>query len=219
MPLHLLAAQGLSPLADPDPLPPAPFFERYFLQDPLPTAIFLFIIAATGWWWLQRVGKPKESWIVALVCPLLAGGVLLLAKLVVTEREALVIRATELVNLALEARANDVAPYLRSDVALTLLSRQSRGDRALILDRIREDQIKKYQAKETFLKWVTATIDGPNVARTQCRVNIETQALGFATPSTWMIHWTRENEHAPWQVRLIDLQQFGLFQQNGLPDI
>ena len=209
MPLLQLAGPGLSPLADPDPLPPAPFLERYFLQDPVPTAIFLCIAAAIGWWWLQRVGKPKASWIVAAACPLLAGVVLLLARFVVTEREALVTRCTELVKATIATRAAEVEPFLRSDATASVPKFGLEYKRDQLLPLIRDNEPLRRGATEAGLKWTTATIDGPNVGRTQCRVQVKLQE-DFWLPTTWMIHWTRADAKSPWLVRRIEAQQIGL---------
>lgn len=219
MPLLQLAGPGLSPLSDPDPLPAAPFFERWLFQDTLPTAITLCIIGVVGWWWLQRTGKPKASWILAAAAPLLAAGVLLLGKLVVTEREALVLRVSTLVDDTIKSRPAAVAPLLRSDLTLTLLSRQTSLNRAGILKHITDDTLgKRYQAGDSYLKWATATIDSPTVARTQCRVMIKSPWADGWLPSTWMIHWARDNPASPWQVRMIDGQQIGFMPQQGISD-
>lgn len=204
--------QGLAALNDPDPLPPAPLLERYFLQDPIPTVILLLVVAAIGWWWFQRTAKTRAAWMTAAGCIAAAGAVFLLARVVVTEREALVTRCEELVANTLAARADAVAPMLRSDVSVILLGRSNSRTRDSLLKEIAQDQLARYQAEGTGLRWATATLDGRNVARTQCRVQVKLPGSEGWMPTTWLIHWTRENEQAPWQVRTIDGQQLGFMQ-------
>ncbi|HYD00151.1 MAG TPA: hypothetical protein VEB22_02910 [Phycisphaerales bacterium] len=204
----LRQGSGLSALADPDPLPSAPLLERYLLQDPLPTTIFLVIAAVIGWWWLQRLGKARPAAIVAAACVLAAGGVLLLAKAVVTEREALVARCTELVNDVIAARAGDVSPVLRSDVTANVRPLRTEFRRDDILKMVADDEARRRGMTAANLKWVTATLDGPNVGRTQCRVQVQ-YSEDMWLPTTWMLHWTRDNSQSPWVVRLIDAQQIG----------
>jgi hypothetical protein len=203
------AGQGLGALADPDPLPPAPFLERFLLQDPIPTVIFLVIAAAIGWWLLQRAGKPRAAAVTGVACLLGAGGVYLLARLVVTEREALVARCAELVNNTIAMRSEAVEPLLRSDVIASVPQLNGEYNRAEIVKQIRENIPLRRGAKEANFKWATATLDGPNVARTQCRVQVQMPLYEAWMPTTWMIHWTRTDANAPWQVRRIEAQQFG----------
>ncbi|HZW07485.1 MAG TPA: hypothetical protein VFF65_10200 [Phycisphaerales bacterium] len=203
----LQQGSGLSALADPDPLPKAPLLERYLLQDPLPTAVFLVIAAVVGWWWLQRLAKPRPAAILAAACVLAAGGVLLLAKLVVTEREALVARCTELVSDVIQTRAGEVGPVLRSDVTANIRLLRTEYRRDDILTMVTNDEGRRRGMTDANLKWVTATLDGPNVARTQCRIQV--QFMDTWMPTTWMLHWTRDNPQSPWVVRLIDAQQIG----------
>ncbi|MDP1660614.1 MAG: hypothetical protein Q8L55_01755 [Phycisphaerales bacterium] len=218
MPLPQSGGQGLGALSDPIPLPSPPFLERWFLQDPVPTAIFFVVVAVLGWWWLQRSGKARAAWITAAAAALAAGGTLLLAGAVVTQREALAARCTDLVNLTLAAQADAVDPFLRPDVSVTILSSRSQRTKADILKYIKGDQLAKYDAKDAALRWVTATLDGPNVARTQCRVQVRAPWSDGWLPTVWMINWTRESENAPWQVLLIEAQQIGLMPQQSISD-
>lgn len=206
------AGQGLGALADPDPLPPAPLLERYFLQDPIPTVIFLVIAAAIGWWWLQRVGKPRAAAVTVVACLLGAVGIYFLARIVVTEREALVARCTALVNNTIAMRADEVEPLLRSDVIASVPQLNGEYTRAEIIKQIRENIPLRRGVKEANFKWATATLDGPNVARTQCRVQVQMPLYEAWMPTTWMIHWTRTDTNAPWQVRRIEAQQLGFGQ-------
>jgi hypothetical protein len=205
----------LGALADPDPLPPAPFFERFFLQDPLSTTVFFAIVAVIGWWWLNRTGKPLAAVVTAVACILAAAGVQLLARLVVTEREALVARCTNLVNDTIAARATEVAPILRPDAAANVSMASLKYNHDEIIQRIADGEAARRGASKATLKWVTSTLDGPNAARTQCRVQVQMPLYEAWLPTTWMIYWTRDNAQAPWKVRLIEAQQIGFSSAAG----
>lgn len=215
MPLPLTIGQGFSQFTDPDPLPTAPFFSRCFLESPLPTAIVLTVAAMIGWWLLQRASRVRGSWLFAAACVAFAGGTMLLAKLVVTQREALVQHTTDLVNAAINAQPDAVTPFLSEDVSLILLGNdQPNMNRDAIRRRIGNDnQIRSY-VQNTHLRWVTAALDGPNTARTQCRV--DANIMDAPTPTTWMLHWSRRDERSPWQVRIIEAQQIGIIPLHGL---
>jgi len=202
------AAQGLGALADPDPLPPAPLLERWLLQDPLPTVILLAICAAVGWWWLNRVGRARAGATAGAACLLAAGGVLLLARLVVTERESLAARCTALVNATIDGRDAEVAGFLRSDALASVPQVNIEWSRDELLRRIREGEAHRRGADKADLRWVTSTIDGPTAARTQVRV--QARMMDTWLPTTWMISWARNDPASPWQVRRIEAQQIGL---------
>lgn len=210
MPLTQPTGQGLGAFADPNPLPPAPFFERYLLQDPIPTTVFLIIIAVFGWWWLNRIGKPRPALVCAAGFALGAAVVPLLARFVVTEREKLVQSCTELVQSTLEFRASEVDRYLRSDATASVPQIRAEYTRAAIIDLVEKQEPSRRGVKEASLKWVTSTLDGPNVARTQCRVQVQMPLYEAWMPTTWMVHWTRTDANAPWKVRRIEAEQIGL---------
>jgi hypothetical protein len=221
MRLPLTLGQGFSQFADPEPLPSAPFFERCFLESPLPTAMGLTIAAMLGWWLLQRWGRIRDSWLVAAACVALAGGTMLLARLVVTQREALVQHTTELVNATIDANPDAVAPFLREDVTVILLGNDqpSMNGATALLKRIGTDKGIRDYIEAAHLRWVTATLDGPNTARTQCRVAVDVKQWGIGVPTTWMLHWSRRDEHSPWQVRIIEAQQISTMQPHSIGNI
>ncbi|MFT3686892.1 MAG: hypothetical protein QM783_18550 [Phycisphaerales bacterium] len=207
--LNLTLAQGFASIPDPDPLPPAPFFARWFLETPIPTVIVFAIVAMIGWWWFQRSANAKAAWITAAACIVAAGLTYLLATLVVTEREKLQARAADLVQATVATNPAAVGPLLREDVSVVLLGAdQPRITRDAILQRLVDDRVTRGYVQTARLQWVTATLDGPNVARTQCKIFANTP-LGDGTSTIWMIHWARRDENSPWQVRMIDGQMIG----------
>jgi hypothetical protein len=213
-PTPLTLAQGFASIPDPDPLPPAPFFARWFLETPVPTIIVFAIAAMVGWWWFQRAGKLRAAWITVAACIIAAGLTYLLATVVVTEREKLQARAGDLIKAAIATDANTVETYLREDVSVTLLGDGKPSlNKATIVQRLREDRFTRDHVQSARLGWVTATLDGPNVARTQCRIYTN---LDYAGSTTWMIHWARKDQNSPWQVRMIDGQQIGVFPQHSI---
>ncbi|MBY0308381.1 MAG: hypothetical protein K2Q09_06540 [Phycisphaerales bacterium] len=215
-PLAAAQGTGLGRFPDPDPLPSTPFFERFLLEQPVPTVVLLCIGAAVAWWLLQQRSQPRVAWITGAACIAAAAGVLVLAGAVTTTREALATDARALIEDAVEGRIERVAPRLREDLAVRLLG-DERSDmtRATVIDRLRTDRATRASVTGARVRWVTCALDGPNAARTQARIVANTP-LGDDTPTTWMLYWARDGERSPWRVRMIDGEQIGLMPLHSL---
>jgi hypothetical protein len=201
------------------PLPSPPFLQHYLFEEPWPAAGLLLVAALGAAWWLRRQNQPRRAALAALTGAALTAVVLALGALVTTEREVLAARTRD----AVEAAARVDEPALR-DLAFESVTASVPG---VSLPAGRDDLIataRRYLTDHTPLKShrvraVSATLDGPNVARTQALVQIELAAGGKFIDgpigTRWELRWRRDplpdGGFGPWRVSSVHALQLGAF--------
>lgn len=175
-------------------LPPPPLLDRLLFEQPLPTAGGLLLAGVVAFLVINRTGEGRRALIAGGIAVLLAGGVLLVGVLVTTTRERLQARTVELIDAAATADIPRLEPLLSPDVRLGLWERDLAAGRGRVLDSVKDYVGTRYKVKEHSVAWTSATVDGPNVARSMVRVRVRTEATmyDFPTGSTWRIDWRLE---------------------------
>lgn len=208
--------QAKTIFSDPVPLPDGPLLTRWLFEEPITPVVLLGLAAIVVASVLWRGAKFKAAGLSLLALGGLAGVVLLVANLVETERERMVVRAASLVRSVAAADGNAVDAALADAVAIEVLgSRSSRG-KAAILAEIRSDVAGRYNAKAPEVGRVTASMDGDNSCRT--RIKVAFSSLGGESGTvntTWLLHWRRDGSGA-WKVWTIEAEQIGLLPQGSV---
>lgn len=211
-----LAQNPLADVPPPSPLPPPTdqlsvwLFEGWSLGLILTGGAILlgFII-------LPRLGRGRLGLTLGLIGLALAAIAGTASWWVQTPREQLRQATRELVSGIARGDPAPAEQLLAPDVRLTLLGSTDPINRAQMLERIRSDMTGRYAVREqrASLSRLLASIDGPNVARTQTRIQAVHDATSFPVSTWWTFHWRRASLNAgPWQVVNLELQQF-----DGLP--
>lgn len=210
----ILALFGSAPANLPR-LPAASWVERAVLTTPLPTALVLVGISAALFVTLRAVANAsrrpspllvRSPMLVAILGPLLAGGVLLLGRAVTTPAEALSAQADSFFRLAIAGNADAVAPTLLPTVTLDVQRTRSARSAADLLDMIAAFPTGPYRLRSFAINEATSFIDSPTAARSQVGLSVTAEERPIPIDSWWLLHWQREDENSPWRLRLIESQ-------------
>jgi len=182
-------------------LPPPPMLERLFLESPLVVIVALVLVGAFAAYLLNRSGRPRIGLVAGLAGVALAAVVWLVADRVVTEREVLRVRSRELARAVAEADPRPVGRILAADAqAVTLLSPGGAG-LDWILQFVEREMAGPYAVREYDVRHVEATIDGPNVGRTQVHVTVTPELTRVPTQVVVGLDWRKERgEGGEWRV-------------------
>lgn len=183
------------------PLPPAPFFHRFVLENPWPAVLLLVLLGIAVLVVLNARAKLRTGLIAASVLFALAGGCYLTSALVTTHREQMKLATRELVGATARVDLVGLDRLLSDDlsVRVTRLSR-SAGKRETI-DAVESMLGRQYRVREHSILEIQATLDGPRLGRTQVRVRV---ASDFGDlPSWWRVDWELGADGA-WQARRIE---------------
>jgi hypothetical protein len=214
--LPLTLAQN--PLADappPPPLPAPPALEAALLEGWALPAGLLVAGVVLGLAILPRLGRPRLGLgLAGVALPLaLAAGVT--SWLVVTDREHLRAQTDRLVAGIARADPIPAGELFAADVRLTLLGEPASLTRDQLLERIAADMSGRYALRDrrASTSRLLASVDGPNVARTQARIRAVHDATSFPASTWWIFHWRKVPQPAaqPWQLVNLELQQLDGF--------
>jgi len=207
---------------DPVPLPSPSVLERWLFESPGVPAVVIGVLGVVAAVVLWRAGRGKVAGLVVLVSVAMAGGVVLTARLVQTEREGMIVRAVGLVDAVARGDAEGVGALLAGPVALEVLGTRSGRTRVDILREVGGDVAGRYGARSPRVVEASAVIDGPYAARTRLVVRFEglggnAGALGGggAVSTTWLLHWQRDTGGV-WQVWTIKAERIGLLPQGSV---
>lgn len=195
-------------------LPSPPILERVLFEAPFPAMGGVALAGAVAFIILNRTGKARVGLLAAGAAVALAGLIYLVSVLVTTEREVLAQRTRALIAAAATANTGDLATLLDARVDFILAG--GSVDRTRVIDLVAENINRRVTITSYDIGAVTASIDGENVARTQVRVWIRSDAALYDAPtgSTWRLDWRRDlpppgatTPHGPWLVSAITPMQ------------
>lgn len=201
-----LLAQFFPGDAQVDMLPQPPLLERLLFENPWPLAALFIIAAVLAGAFLHRAGKDRNAGVAAVVLLVLAGAVVAASALVTTERERLADLAKHTVDSVMAADDAAVGAVLAPDVTLILLGHDTRMSRQGMLNIVASDVGRRYGVPEHRVQTVQASVDGPNVARTQMQVRAHVDRLGRAVGSWWRLHWRRDSD-GRWTITSVEALQ------------
>jgi len=171
------------------PLPRGPMVERLLFEEPWAVMGLVVLVGLALVFGFYKQGRVRSAAVVGVVSVLVAGGVYGLSRAVTTEREALVRESVVLVRLVSEGDRDGVERMLHPDAVLVAnMPAWSEMDRRAILARI-HGVLRGMELRTAVLNG-RATLDGPNVARSQVRVRV--QDAHFADLAWWGLDWRRD---------------------------
>lgn len=209
----LLAQGGTNPDAASVPtLPTPPWIEATLFESPWTGMVVLVAAGAVAFWWFNRLQQGRTGAIVLAGAIAAAVGLFLTARFVTTEREELADRTETLVGRVAKADVDGISRMLAPDVRVTIFGRD-RGFTAQSIGRWVENSMRPgamYGVKDYSVGSLTATIDGANVARTQCRVRVTSETYGIPIGSWWRLTWRKDSAQGgsgDWLVTQIEAMQ------------
>lgn len=180
------------------PLPSPPLVDRLFLESPLPVVAALVLGAVTAFAVLNRRGMPGRGVAIAGVLALAAGAVMVLAMLVQTPREQLTAATRDLVDAVATVDTPALERLLADDfrfhnrLSIAALAVPAAGlDKPSLIALVEQEMDGPFAVKEHGVLQTQAVMDGPAVGRTQVRVRVVPESLGYPNASWWRIDWRR----------------------------
>jgi hypothetical protein len=208
----ILAQIGGKDAATVPRLPDPPLFAHYVLENPWPLTIGLALVGIVAMLVLKRRGMPAEGTRALGLAFLLAAIVAGLGAAITTQRETLRSRTRELVDLTAEAKTTDLRDLLTEQARVGAFMVHFGGVRGReeVLGAVRRYLGEQIPLESHEIGPVQATIDGPNIARTQVRVWVkprkDEQKYGVATGAWFRIEWRRDGA-GPWRASTISIMQ------------
>lgn len=198
----------------PAPLPAPPAWEAWLLESLVTGPGVLLLALLVGLAMLPRVDRARLGLVVAGIGAGLGLALLAWSVLTITPREALATQTRDLVASIARGESEPARVAFAPDVRLTLLGTNGGLTRDQMLARISGEMNGRYAVvdRAVRIRRLLASIDGPNSARTQCRVEAVHEATRIPASTWWILHWRRAAGGGPWQVVNLELQQF-----DGLP--
>jgi len=144
---------------------------------------------------LKARGKAMHGLVAFGVSILITAGLLITSKLVTTDREAMSIRAADLVNAVAAGDQQAMESLLAGEVSVqTRFASASGRDKVVALASSRVPRL----VEDHSVPEVRADLAGPRVGRTLVKVRAQGQTMP-TTSSWWMIHWQRpEDTSSDW---------------------
>ncbi len=194
----------------PPPLPAPPAWEAWLWESLLTGPAVALMAVLLGLLVLPRLGRGRLG--LAVAASGLAAGLGLLAwsYLTITPREALLERTRAVIDGIARGDAAPADAAFAPDVRLTLLGTDAGMNRGQMLARISGDMNGRYAVRDRAarLSRARASVDGPNTARTQVRVQAVHDSTGYPASTWWIVHWRRASATGAWEIVNLDLQQF-----------
>lgn len=183
------------------PLPNAPFFERFVLENPWPAVMLLAMLGIALLAILNARARLKAGLMVGGALFALAGSCYLASVLVTTPREHMKRATRELVGAAARVNLGELDRLLSDEltVRVTRLSR-SAGKRDT-MEAVEAMLGNQYRVREHTILETQATLDGARLGRTQVRVRV-TSDYG-PLPSWWRVDWELGSD-GRWRARRIE---------------
>ncbi|MBX3358493.1 MAG: hypothetical protein KF745_08695 [Phycisphaeraceae bacterium] len=213
LPLVLAQQSPLAGSSSVPPLPSPPFLAHHFLESPATVAGTFAILGALLFFILERRGKATYGIAAGGLLVLLGAATVLLACSIETTRETLAARTREIIALVARRDSAAVAPALAPDVSLAVLGVPFRWDRERLLRAVEERLAGDLAIKEHSVTSTSATLDGPDLARTQARIRVNLEAFGMPTSSWWRLTW-RHDPDGPWRIIAIEALQIDAVSQS-----
>ncbi len=184
---------GARGLATVTPLPAGPLLQRLFLENPWPVAVVLGVAGVLALVVGNARGQLKRGAGIAVACFAVAAVVWIITATVETTRETLKRRTVELVGVTAAVDLPRLDAILDGSSQLFTVQHPGGVGKDEILHATSHFLGGVYRVREHQVGQLEAVVDGPNVARTQARVRVVTDA----TPpfvSWWLIDWRRDGD-------------------------
>ncbi len=178
------------------PDPPAPLNEPIgpgvlLFEQPWLLMVLVLFAGLAASWWLQRHGSGGRAASALLAGIALAGGLWLLARIVVTDREEVMTRTRQLVGATAKARTSELAGLLDDRVRLQYFRAPAGLDKQGVLCAVEADLGQTYRVTEWALQEFQAVRESDTRMHTQIRVRVTPEAWNFPHVSWWAVDWEK----------------------------
>lgn len=180
----------------PAALPSPPVIEHALLESPWALALGLAVGAMIGAYLAHRRGRPRLALVLAGAFAAAAVGVVILASVVRTAREAVLDATEALVDAVARVDEPAMRRMLAENVRLFSTSRLAEVgapagglDREGIIDRVRATLGGPYRLRDHRTAEREALVTGSNAAVSQLRVKAVPEGYPAATNSYWKLEW------------------------------
>jgi hypothetical protein len=187
-------------------LPDPPMLERVALEDPWLTIGGLAAVGLVVCVMLLRQARGRPAAVVAAVVSAAVGGLAASASLVTTQREHLIDLSRSFIDAVATGQADPAVRLLSPDVDALILGRSVETSPERIGRFVSREMNGTWKLREYSLSRLAASIDGPNVARTQMRARAVPEVTAFPNGSWWILHW-RKDPGQDWRISRIEAQQ------------
>jgi hypothetical protein len=195
-------------------LPEPPAFQRFVFEAPLLPALALGLLAVVAFLSLRNAGRVKAGAGVMVGLLAVAGGLFVVAGSVETDRERLMARQDELVAAVANADLDALEDLLDEAVRIRVtgpLGIANGLDKRGIISRVADTTGGAYPVRDFGIIERQAVLDGPNAARTQVHVRVESRGSGGTF--TWFRLGWRLSPDGAW--RAIEIEP--LFMSGVMP--
>ncbi len=197
---QIMIAPGLS---EPPAFPPPPLVDRLIFESPYPLAAGFMIVALVVFLAARERLNTKHLLLAMALPALLAFGVVLTGTLVVTDREAIAVKARELVDAVASANPEQTNLLLAEDASLYAFFTSAKGiAKPDILSMVQSEMSTRYRLHDHRVREVRVNMEGPRVARSHVLVMVDPEQTRMQTWSWWRLDWVRED--GKWLVRGIE---------------
>jgi hypothetical protein len=201
----------VSLLAAVQPLDEPSVLARVFDGQPWLISGVILLAGFAGYLVLNSQRQPRRARAAALGAVLVAVGLNVAARLIVTERERVaqatleLVRATATVDMAkLEEMLAPDCMAITAGVFPAVPIVPDGTSRTLLLAAVQSQLGGPYKLSEYGVLETQVQINGPTAARTQVRVRATAESLGVPGISWWRLDW-RKSGGGEWKVVLIEL--------------
>lgn len=190
-------------------LPDPPMLEHMVFESPWMAVAGLVVLGLLSAWLLSRQGRRRAALVAGIIGPALGAALAVTASVVTTTRERLIADTHDLVAATAAADVTRLESFLAPDLTLRVFWVNRGHPRAEVLDLVRQYPGGQTPVKSWRINQSSASIDGPNAARTQVHVTTRSpSATLYDIPmgSWWRIEWRKDPDQT-WSVRGIECLQ------------
>lgn len=199
-------AQPNNPLliADPTPLPRAPWWEVIVLQQPIFAAGALILAGVLLFVRMNQLGRAKRGGLLLAACALAAAAVYAIGSLIETPRERMVRQTEALIGAVRRGDAAALDAILDDSCQLQMFLYPEGVGKPEIIARVGRSFADggEYQLKEAAVLEMQSSRDGPSSGRTQFKIRV-TSRDGFLNLSWWRLSF-RLGPSDQWRVVRIE---------------
>lgn len=190
------------------PLAPPPLLQSLLLESPLPAVVALLAVGLVLVESARRRADRRFLY-AAAVSALLAGAVFIAARLVVTEREAVMDRTRQLIDAATPVNESRLRSLLDDSAVVAGHDGRVIVELNDITGRL-EANIRRFGVEAHEVRLLEADQPGPHTARTLVKVRTTLRG-GFADAvnTAWLVTWKRKGDRNDWratELRWIEFQ-------------
>lgn len=202
-----------------EPLPGPGLIEHALLESPWLVAGALLMAGLAGWWWLRGRRRGRLGAIVAGACAVGAVGIVVLARVVTTDREAVIAGTRGLI-----VAVADADPAALDGLMLDggyLVPQQGWGEmpKERVLASVRwasehggryaHAGLPRFRVESVRIRQIRARIVSESIARSQVNVVVTLDLGGPPIPSWWGLDWDKTDDG--WKVRSVTNLWFPMY--------